>query len=120
MWNLWLKAKNFSQLPSSVFGEDNALAAWMLDNAVQWFGLTIENALAERVEVQMGREKRSKPKYTLARLLQDGFKLPQPVETEENTANPWFSLMQWVGKPGNLVRRYTYVPPKREEDDGSK
>lgn len=117
MWNLWLKAKNFSQLPSFIFGEEDSLAAWMLDSAVQWFGITIENALAERIEVKMATKTESKPRYTLVRLLNPATKLPRPLDIDGQQGNPWSSFAQLIGKRGGLVKRYQYVGPKKEEDN---
>lgn len=118
MWNLWLKSKNFGKLPSDIFGEEDSLAAWMLDNAVQWFGLTIENALSERVELKMGPKTISNPRYTLTRLLNSSFKLPKPqVEEVEAAANPLVPFLQLLGKPNGLVKRYQYVAPEKKESE---
>lgn len=116
MWRLWQKAKTYSQLPSTVLGETDGFAAWMLDNAVTWFGITIENALEERVKV--GAE--YQPKYSLARLLSPGFKIPPPPrETPEEVKlaeNPWAPFLTWAGKPGSGVHRWVYVPPPVEKE----
>lgn len=116
MWNLWTKATKYHKLPSEVFGERDDLAAWMLDNAVTWFGITIENALAERVKVQSGKGQfDSIPKYTLARLLSPEFKLPRPA-AEHTSSSPFAALFGQVGKKGGLVKRYVYVAPEKKED----
>ena len=110
MWSLWQKAKTYNQLPSNIFGEEDGFAAWMLDEAVTWFGITIENALQERVKV--GNEHR--PKYTLTRLLTQGFKLPAPqreLEEKVSAASPWAPFLQWKNKQGSGVHTYAYVPP---------
>lgn len=116
MWSLWQKAKTYSKLPSDIFGEEDSLAAWMLDSAVTWFGVTIENLLQERVDVTMGTKVESQPKYTLTRLLDDNFRLPRPLEwdmpkqEEQKPANPWLPLMAWAGKANSGVRRYRIEP----------
>jgi hypothetical protein len=85
----------------------------MLDNAVTWLGITIENLLDERVKVGDSY----KPKYTLTRLLHEKFKLPPPIVEEYNpevASNPWAAFLPWMGKPGSGVHRYVYVPPVDE------
>lgn len=119
MWSLWLRSKTYSQLPSDVWGEIEhpvfgthcTLSAWMLDTAVTWFGITIENALAERVKTKMGNEVTFKPRFTLARLLDENFKLAPPPE-EQTSANPWAALLGWAGRRNSPVKRYAYVPPE--------
>jgi hypothetical protein len=86
-----------------------SLAQWMFDSAVTWFGITIENALSERVKVTMGKEVTFKPKYTLARLLNERFRLPKPQPEPEDNPNPWASLLAWAGKRNSGVKRYKYV-----------
>lgn len=118
MWNLWQKAKTYSKLPSEVLRVSDQLAAWMLDNAVTWFGITIENLLDERAEVGG----KSTPKYSLARLLHEKFRLPKPVddyipENDIQEHNPWAVFLPWIGKPGSGVHRYVYVPPVDEEKE---
>lgn len=113
MWSLWQKATKYSKLPSEVLRVEDELAAWMLDNAVTWFGITIENLLDERVEIAG----KFTPKYSLARLLHEKFKLPRPIEEvipeeQQQPENPWAVFLPWIGKPGSGVHRYVYVPPK--------
>lgn len=122
MWQLWTRAKTYNQLPSSiwsdfehpVFGHQCTLAAWMLDSAVTWFGITIENALGERVKVGRGANVEYQPRYTLARLLHPQFKLPKPPPEPEINLNPFAPFMSWVGKGGGMVKKFAYVPPKEE------
>lgn len=90
----------------------------MLDSAVVWFGITIENALHERVKVGSV----SQPKYTLARLLNPATKLPRPPEDygPKGEVNVWAPLLAWAGKRGSGVKRYRWVPPEErgEAADG--
>lgn len=117
MWQIWTRAAKFSRLPNEVYdpsGETwevpyGSLAQWMFDTAVTWFGITIENALAERVKVVMGKETTFKPKYTLARLLNPAFRLPKPLPEPEESQNPWAPFLAWMGKRGSGVKRYKYV-----------
>lgn len=117
MWSLWTKAKTYHKLPSEVLGEEDNLAAWMLDSAVTWFGITIENALQERDKVKMGTETQYRPRYTLSRLLQQGFKLPRPLpepEIKQGGLSVWQPLLAWAGKPGGKIKRWVYVPPTED------
>ena len=117
MWSLWLKAKTYGRLPSDIFCEEDSLAAWMLDSAVTWFGLTIENALLERDKVGMGANVEYKPRYTLSRLLHQGFKLPKPVEMNTSD-NPWAPFLAWAGKGNSGVRMWKYTAPEEPEESG--
>jgi len=66
-----------------VFGEENALAAWMLDNAVLTFGTLVENLLHETEEVQVGDHKRNQPRFTIAQLLDPTFVFPSAEEQDD-------------------------------------
>lgn len=88
----------------------------MLDNAVTWFGITIENALAERVKTTIGANVEFKPKYTLALLLDSGFKLYQEKLIPQNS-NPFAPLLAWAGKANSGVKRWVYVPPEAPEEN---
>lgn len=117
MWKLWQMARNFNKLPSEVFGETDSIAAWQLNEAVNWFGVTIENLLMERVKV--GAE--SHQKYSLTRLLHPLFRLPMPeperIEISKQKENPWSVFFPWIGKPGSGVHRWVYVPPTDDEKE---
>jgi hypothetical protein len=92
----------------------------MLDSAVVWFGITIENALQERVKVKMGSEVHYNPKYSLARLLNAATKLPRPREVysaEQGDANVWSPLLAWAGRGNSGVKRYKYVPPVKNDTE---
>lgn len=112
MWQTWQRAKTFNRLPSELIRVEDSIAAWMLDTAVMWFGLTIENALQERVKVGMGANVEYRPKYTLARLLDERFRLPRPPLEPEDSPNPWASLLSWVGKKRSGVKRWMYKKPE--------
>lgn len=115
MWSLWTKSKTYHKLPSDIFGEKDQVAAWMLDSAVTWFGITIENALSERVKVGSGSNVEYRPKYTLALLLDEEFRLPRPPEVPKAAAkaamNPWAPLLAWANKKNSGVRRFEYKAP---------
>lgn len=63
--------------PPQPYRQWNDLAAYQFDNAVMMLGLTLENALQEREEYGPEKARQSRPKYTLARLLDPGFRLPR-------------------------------------------
>ena len=86
MWRLWRKATSYHKLPSEIFGEEDALAAWMLDNAVTSFGTLVENLLHETEEVEVGGRKRYQPRYTISQLLDQNFRFPS-----ENGRGRWRS-----------------------------
>ena len=90
---------------------EDSLAGWMLDSAVMWFGLTIENALEERVKVGYGKNETWKPKYTLTRLLNQNFKMPKPPPSPEDNPSPWSGFLAWLGKPRSGVKKWKYVGP---------
>lgn len=76
----WLKATKFGKLPSQVLDPSHAwddLTRYQIDNAVTFFGLTIEGALQERIERGSGGNKRWSPRYTLSELLDDKFQFPR-------------------------------------------
>lgn len=50
------------------------LAAYQFDAAVTYFGIVIENALHETVEISLGNSKKHVPRYTLSQIMEDGFK----------------------------------------------
>lgn len=62
--------------PPKPYREWNDLAAYQFDNAVLFAGLTIENASQEREECGPDNARQSRPKYTLAQLLDPDFRLP--------------------------------------------
>ena len=84
MWRLWRKSTTYHKLPSEVFGEDNALAAWMLDNAVLTFGTLVENMLHETEEVEVGDRKQSRPRYSISQLLDPAFVFPRDEQLTED------------------------------------
>lgn len=79
MWTLYLKATKYNRLPSSFFaGLVDELTVYQFDNAVTWFGVTIENLLQERIKVGAGENERSEAKYELEDLLDPDFRVPRP------------------------------------------
>jgi hypothetical protein len=84
MWRLWRKANQFHKLPSEVFGEEDALAAWMLDNCVLTFGTLVENMLHETDEVGTGEHRQMLPRYTIHKLLDPTFIYPDNPAEQDN------------------------------------
>lgn len=66
-------------------------------------GLAIEAALHEMEETGTGQHKKSRPKYTLAQLLEPGFFLPSP---EDRKAAGVASLLAMANKPGSGVKMF--------------
>lgn len=80
---LWRKATTYHRLPSEVTREDDPLAAWMLDNAVTYFGTLVENMLQERDEIGSGQHKQWVQRYTIQQLLDPKFVYPKPPSEQE-------------------------------------
>ena len=81
MWTVYNLASKYSKLPSDIVDEDHALDSltrFLLNKAVTYFGMTIENLLDETVEVGHGANKRTESKYELKELMHPDFKLPRP------------------------------------------
>lgn len=115
MWQVWTRATKYGKLPSELLKVKDEVAAWMFDSAITWFGITIENALSERVKVGYAPNERYKPKYTLALLLRDGYKLIPPPPELEDSGNPFAGLASWIGRSRGLVKKWVYVAPTEEE-----
>ena len=120
MWTLWTKAKTFHKLPSEIAdprGRWDDLTRYQFDNAVTYFGLTLENALQETVEMTLhsakGPRVTHKPKYTLGQLLDPSFRLPRPQPVK--SANPWQPILDMVGKSGSGIKAWRYVAPPAKE-----
>lgn len=112
-----MQSKQFHKLPSELFGETDSLAVWMLNSAVLWFGMTIENLLNERVEVVVGGKTTFYPRYTLTRLLHPEFTVFRPKVSNIDPMkglNPWMSLLGWANKPRSGIKRWQYVKPEQE------
>lgn len=77
MWQLHQKATRFHKPPSELIGIEDAWTAYQFDNAVNYFGITIENALAETHKVGIGPNAKTEPRYTLETLLDPAFRLPR-------------------------------------------
>ena len=69
-----------------------------MDDAVLW--IAIENALAEREEIDNGQHKESRQKYTLSQLLDAKFRLPFPEKQRPMT------LSEAAQQPGGLVKAW--------------
>lgn len=81
------------------------LAAYLLDACVVLFGLIIDNALAERVQVGAKPNIEYKPKYTLDQLLDASFRLPRPFTPKP--ADGLHTLLMMAGRKGSGVKLWT-------------
>jgi hypothetical protein len=68
------------QKPSDLIYEKDEFIAYQVDRAVMSFGIIIDNALMEQVEVS---DNKTVQKYTLEQLLDENFLLPR--NTEDST-----------------------------------
>lgn len=102
MWSLYNKAKTYSKLPSQILRLEDEWTAYQFDNAVNYLGITVENALLERQNVGTEKEPKYEPKYTLEQLLDDKFRLPRPVK--EKPTSGIDQLKALVGKGVKLFK----------------
>lgn len=84
MWSLYLTATKVSKRPSELleFWID-PWTAYQLDAAVIMVGTGIENALQELENVGTPMQPKYQPKYRLAQLLKQDFRLPAPKTERE-------------------------------------
>lgn len=87
------------------------MAALLFDNAIAACGQVVDSALAERVETGLKEGPRTRPRYTLAQLLDPLFRLLPPEIKPAPAANPLQSFLDLVGQPRSGVRAYRYVAP---------
>ena len=109
-------------MPSQRLRVTNSWAAYQVDNAVTFVGITIDNAKEERVNRGDARRPDYRPKYTLEQILATGFRLPNPSQTMLGTpvGSPGMgdgvaTVLAMVGEPHGLVKQYRYVglPPEK-------
>lgn len=113
MWSAYQDLKMSHKRPSEVLQETDTIAAYCVDKAVLTFGIVVENALAETVEVGVGKDKRREAKYTLEQLLDNDFRLPRPIVAKKRQPqqNGFALLLALAGQPGSNVKRWEYVKP---------
>jgi hypothetical protein len=72
-----------------------------------WFGMTIENALAETIKQGTGKDAKTVHKYTLTQLLDPAFFLPKPappVKTAQPAQNGFAALLALSKQAGSGVK----------------
>lgn len=113
MWSAWLSLKTYQSKPSNELEVTDTIAAYCVDKAVMWFGITVENLLSERVEVGSGKEKHSEAKYELDDLLDADFRVPRELpkpkkmrQREANTPSPAMQAML-----NTAVKRWRPISP---------
>lgn len=112
MWSAYLKLKTYQRPPSLDLMLDDALTAWCVDGAVLWFGITVENALQERIDVGVGKDKRSEAKYTLEELLDAAFTLPRPApKAKKPPQNVIGAIMAMAGDKSSGVKLWASIKP---------
>lgn len=99
--------------PPQPYPEWNDWAAYQFDQAVLFVGLTIENALHERVPMG-GKSYETRPKYSLPQILSAGFRLPPPATARNGATFEDFveELKALTAMPGSRGRVWTYVGPE--------
>lgn len=119
MWAVWTKANKFHKSPSEVIDPSyrlDDLTRYQVDNAVTHFGLTLENALNERVEVKVGKRTESRPKYTLPELLDDKFRLPRPQTDLQKRQQGAMNLLAMAQDPASGVKLWRELPPEERQE----
>lgn len=115
MWLAYLSLKMYHRRPSEDLAVTDTIAAWCLDGAVLWFGITIENALSERVNKGTPKEPRYEARYTLMELLDPAFHLPRPQpeprKVRSMASDGLASFLAMAGQPGGGVKMFRYVGP---------
>lgn len=93
------------------------MAAFLVDAAITACGITIDNALAERVNKGTPKEPKWEAKYTLHQILDPLFRLPAPLPPPKLQAPPLTNgglaaILAMAGQPNSGVKLYKYVPPE--------
>lgn len=101
---MYTTATKYHKLPSEIVdegGELPFLVRYQINKAVTYFGMVIDNALAETVEVGIKPNIEYQPKYTLSQLLSDDFRLPRPKTGKEqrNQVGQQVKALFGTGKP---------------------
>lgn len=91
------------------------MAAYCIDNAVRVFGVLIENALGETVNVGTRKEPRYEPRYTLSELLSPHFHLPAPTPPKAKSSDPnvdgFKTLMMLAQNQRSGVKKWRTIEP---------
>lgn len=62
------------------------------------FGIVVENALDERVQIGSGANAQWEPKYTLAQMMDPGFHLPAPKTARDREREALQGFKAWAAK----------------------
>ena len=98
---------------------------YQLDSAVLHLGTVIENALQEREEVGIGKDKEWQNKYTLAQLLKPEFRLPYPdtgigkpknITIQEAAGDSKNGIKTWNAMPADLSFNFNDIVGKALAD----
>lgn len=111
MWSVWTVASKFNRLPSDIVDEEHeldSLTRYLINKAITYFGMTVENWLHETVEVGAGNNKHSERKYELSELLDPAFKMarPQPKAKQIDSVQ---SLMILAAQNRGIVKVWGYT-----------
>lgn len=112
MWTLYTNASKFNQRPSSYFADMvDEWVRYQFDNAVAWFGMTIENALLEREPLGDPKKNESRQKYELEDLLDDDFRMQRPPSKLEIRQQGAAKLLDLASDPRSGVRMWREKKP---------
>lgn len=106
---MWTKATKFGKLPSEIIDPDNEytpLTRYQVDNAVTFFGITMENAIAETKEVKSGRHTETVPAHDPDQLFEDDFKLPRPPTKLQKRQEGATNLVGLASDPRSGVKMW--------------
>lgn len=111
MWSVYNLSSKCHRLPSEIVDEEHelsSLARYLLNKAVTFFGMTIENLLNETIEVGAAGNKRTERKYEIGELLSPLFKLPRP-QAKAKPQDGIQSLMALAKQKGSGVQLWGYT-----------
>lgn len=90
----------------------DSIAAFCVDECVLWFGMRVENDLADMVETGAGADKKHEPRYTLTELLDDAFRVPRPLPVPKKAqVSGIAALLAMAAEGGVMVKRWQAVKP---------
>lgn len=112
MWKAYTKLKIAHKLPSEDLREEDSIAAHCVDDAVLWFGLTVEATLTERTNTGTPKEPKWEPTYTLTQLLDPLFRVPRPRRKPTKKPTSGFAALLALAKQqGSGVKLWTGAKP---------
>ena len=111
MWSAWQSLKTYQQKPSNDLEVTDSIAAYCVDKAVMWFGVTVENLLSEREETMDG--KRGEAKYELEDLLDPAFRVPKPTPKpkKQHYRSGVNAMLAMAAQSNGMIKRWRGIAP---------